>query len=128
MKSNNIAVWFELPTVDLARARRFYEEVLRLPMFAEDGADMMEMVIFGKKECDDSGAVRGALVRHPEMRPSADGTVVYIDGGDDLAGPLGRVEAAGGSVCLPKTSIAPHGFIALFIDSEGNKVGLHSLQ
>jgi predicted enzyme related to lactoylglutathione lyase len=127
MTQPNIAVWFELPTVDLDRARRFYETVLQLPMWAESFGDM-QMVIFGKQgEGEQSGAVTGALVRHPHMKPSADGTVVYLGAGADLAGPLGRVEAAGGSIVLPKTSIAPHGFIALIIDSEGNKVGLHSM-
>jgi hypothetical protein len=55
------------------------------------------------------------------------GTTVYLDGGNDLSVPLGRVESAGGTVILPKTSIGNNGFIALFIDTEGNKIGFHSL-
>lgn len=56
------------------------------------------------------------------------GTTVYLDGGDDLSLHLGRIESAGGKVILPKTAIGENrGFIALFIDTEGNKVGFHSL-
>lgn len=126
MSLSNVAVWFELPVIDLDRARKFYETVLHLPMRAESFGDM-RMVIFGKTADEKADGVTGALVKHPNMQPSADGTVVYLNAGDDLADPLGRVEAAGGRICLPKMSIAPHGSIALFIDSEGNKVGLHSM-
>jgi len=56
------------------------------------------------------------------------GTTVYLDGGNDLSVPLGRVEGAGGKVILPKTAVGGNrGFIALFIDTEGNKVGFHSI-
>lgn len=55
------------------------------------------------------------------------GTTIYLEGGNDLSVPLSRVESAGGKVILPKTSIGNNGFIALFIDTEGNKVGFHSL-
>jgi hypothetical protein len=56
------------------------------------------------------------------------GTTVYLDGGNDLSVPFSRVENAGGKVILPKTAIGENrGFIALFIDTEGNKVGLHSI-
>ncbi|MBI4986428.1 MAG: VOC family protein, partial [Rhodocyclales bacterium] len=60
--------------------------------------------------------------------PGPTGAVVYLDGGDDLATPLGRVAAAGGSIVVPKTLItAEIGYMALFRDTEGNVVGLHSL-
>jgi len=56
------------------------------------------------------------------------GTTVYLDGGNDLSIPLSRVESAGGTIILPKTNIGENrGFIALFIDTEGNKVGFHSI-
>jgi predicted enzyme related to lactoylglutathione lyase len=53
--------------------------------------------------------------------------LIYLDAGEDLTPVLGRVEPAGGKVVVPKTSIGEHGAIAVFIDSEGNRVGLHSL-
>ena len=52
----------------------------------------------------------------------------YLNGGDDLDVPLSRVEAAGGQVILPKTSIGPNGFMARFIDTEGNRVAFHSMK
>jgi predicted enzyme related to lactoylglutathione lyase len=54
--------------------------------------------------------------------------MVYLSGGEDLSAPLGRVEAAGGKVVMPKTSIGEHGFCAMFLDTEGNRVGLHSMK
>ena len=117
------AHWFEIPTKDISRAVRFYNRVLGLEMAA---MDMMgcQMAMF---PCG-TGGVGGALVQHSEQSPSATGTMVYLDGGDDLSTPLGKVEAAGGKVVMPKTSIGEHGFCAMFLDTEGNKVGLHSMK
>lgn len=122
--TKNVAVWFELPATDLDRAETFYKAVLGHPMRREPTPDgSMEMAIF-----DPEGAeVKGCLIRGDHFVPSAEGALVYLDGGADLAGPLGRVEGAGGRVLMPKTPIGPYGFIAVFQDSEGNRVGLHSL-
>jgi predicted enzyme related to lactoylglutathione lyase len=62
-----------------------------------------------------------------DYQPSAGGTIVYLYAGDDLAKPLERAVNLGGKVVLPKTGIGEHGYIALFRDSEGNTVGLHSM-
>ena len=70
--------------------------------------------------------IGGGIVQGEGYAPSTDGTLVYLNGGKDLSVPLGRVEAAGGQVLLPKTDIGENGFTAYFLDSEGNKVGLHS--
>jgi len=115
--------WFEIPTQDINRAVRFYNRVLGVEMAT---MDMMgcQMAMF---PCG-AGSVGGALIQHEEAKPSATGTVVYFNGGDDLSAPLGRVEAAGGKVVMPKTSIGEHGFCGVFLDSEGNKVGLHSMK
>jgi predicted enzyme related to lactoylglutathione lyase len=76
----------------------------------------------------DQGAVGGALVQGDGSIPSEQGTLVYLNGGGDLAPILGRVEGAGGSIAVPKTEIGnDFGFFAHFIDTEGNKVGLHSM-
>lgn len=116
--------WFEIPTQDLSRALRFYNRVLGLEMAA---FDMMgcPMAMF---PCDMAeGGVGGALIQYEGAVPSATGSMVYLDGGDDLSVPLGRVEAAGGKITMPKTSIGEHGFCGVFIDTEGNRVGLHSM-
>jgi predicted enzyme related to lactoylglutathione lyase len=73
--------------------------------------------------------VGGAIVKVDGHVPSAQGTMVYLAGGDDLTVVLGRVGAAGGKVLVPKTAINPeYGFFAQFEDTEGNRVGLHSMR
>lgn len=120
--SVSVAVWFELPALDLDRAQVFYEAVLGFPMKRETmGAG--EMAVFQPPGAE----IKGAVVKGPMFRPSADGALVYLNAGADLAVPLGKVAAAGGSVVMPKTDISPFGFIAIITDSEGNRVGLHSL-
>ncbi|MBI5759930.1 MAG: VOC family protein [Planctomycetales bacterium] len=121
--SQNAIHWFEITALDLNRAVRFYNQVLGINI---ESMDFMgcQMAMF---PCG-NGGVSGALIKHENLKPGTDGTCVYFDGGDDLAGPLGRVEAAGGTVILPKMAIGEHGFCAQFIDSEGNRVGLHSMK
>jgi uncharacterized protein len=115
--------WFEIPATNFARAKAFYETVLGLsiePM--EMGSTTMGFL------SSDPEAVGGAIVAGEGVMPSQQGTVVYLNGGDDLAPMLARVEQAGGSIAVPKTEIGnDFGFFAHFIDTEGNKVGLHSM-
>jgi predicted enzyme related to lactoylglutathione lyase len=118
--TKNAATWFELPATDLARAQRFYEAVLGAKLRPEKFAGM-DMAIFPYQE-----GVGGALVHDARFRPSADGAVVYLAVEGSLDACVRRVEEAGGKVVLPKTDIGDPGFIALVLDSEGNRVGLHS--
>jgi predicted enzyme related to lactoylglutathione lyase len=74
------------------------------------------------------GGVGGAIIAGKGYVPSEHGSVLYLSGGEDLEEILGRVEEAGVKIQMPKTSIGEHGFITFFIDTEGNKVGLHSLK
>ena len=72
-------------------------------------------------------ATGGALMACPDGKPGDHGVVIYLDGGDNLAVPLARAVEAGATVLMPKTEISPEiGFIAMFADSEGNRIGLHS--
>jgi uncharacterized protein len=121
--------WFEIPATDLKRARKFYStvfavEMQTLPEYEELAVSEFEGVqsVF----FPDSGGVSGCLAQGKGYVPSHQGTLVYLNGGSDLSVVLERVEAAGGRVELPKISIGEHGFIAIFIDTEGNRVGLHS--
>lgn len=119
----NALNWFEIPVTDFARAKNFYEKVLGIVI------DPMEMgpVTMGMLSTDQN-AVGGAIVQGDGGSPSKSGTLVYLNGGDDLTPMLARAEAAGGSVVVPKTEIGnDFGFFAHFIDTEGNKVGLHSM-
>ncbi len=120
--ATNALNWFEIPTTDLARAIRFYNQVLGLEMSSFDMFGC-QMAMF-PSDC----GVGGALIHMENCKPSDQGTAVYLNGGDDLAVPLGKVEAAGGKVVMPKTSIGEHGFCGMFLDTEGNRVGLHSMK
>lgn len=116
--------WFEIPVADFARARAFYEAVLGRPI---------ETITMGQSTMgflsSDPNGVSGAIAHGEGCTPSQQGTLVYLNGGDDLAPMLARVTVAGGSVAVPKTEIGHgFGFFAHFIDTEGNKVGLHSMQ
>jgi hypothetical protein len=84
----------------------------------------MKLAVFPYAE----DATGGALCKHPQYKPAASGgVVIYLDGGDDLAVPLGRAVAAGGQVVMPKTLITPEiGYMGFFKDSEGNTIALHS--
>lgn len=114
--------WFEIPTANLERAIAFYESVFAITLRRENCGGG-EMAIF-PHECPAPG---GALVAMPQLQPRDNGTLVYLDGGADLAVPLARAVAAGGKVIMPKTDLGKDiGFIALFADSEGNTVGLYS--
>jgi uncharacterized protein len=116
--------WFEIPVANFARARTFYETVLGLTIAPME----MGPVTIGFLSTD-AGAVGGAIVHGEGATPSTQGTIVYLNGGDDLAPMLARVEHAGGSIAVPKTDIGnDFGYFAHFIDTEGNKVGLHSMQ
>ena len=127
MKSNPV-VWFEIHVQDMARARRFYETVFdgrleHLP--SPDGSDSYEMLSF-PMEMTGPGA-GGMLVRMDGAPRGDGGTLVYF-GCEDCAVEQGRVEAAGGRIEQPKFSIGPHGYCAVVVDTEGNRVGLHSMQ
>lgn len=115
--------WFEIPVTDFARAKRFYEAVLGIEVATMAMGDSTMGML-----SQDPESVGGALVQGEGARPSAEGTMVYLNGGDDLAPLLARVGPAGGSVVVPKTEIGNgYGFFAHFLDTEGNKVGLHSM-
>jgi len=116
--------WFEIPATDFARVKGFYEKVLGISI---------ETLVMGPSTMgmlsSDQNAVGGAIVQSEECTPSQNGTMVYLNGGEDLAPMLARVEQAGGKVAIPKTEIGNgFGFFAHFVDTEGNKVGLHSMK
>ena len=119
----NTINWFEIPVSDMDRALAFYGSLFDTKLELMSGMTDVTMAMLPA----DGEGVGGALVKHEQMKPSADGTLVYINGGDDLAPMLGRVEPAGGKVIMPKTSIGENGYMALVTDTEGNTVGLHSM-
>ena len=120
---NNVATWFELPVTDMRRAQDFYRSVFSAS-FKEEEMGAYQLAIFEAEE----GAVSGMLVLGEHYQPNATGAVVYFNGGADLSEPLAKVESNGGSVLMPKTPIhdGECGYFAMFLDSEGNRVGVYS--
>lgn len=119
----NAINWFEIPVTDFPRAKSFYEAIYQyeMPVMEMDNSQM------GMLPHSPTG-IGGAICRNEWYKPSAEGSRVYLNGGDDLQTILDRVEAAGGKVILTKTNIGQDmGYYAFFTDSEGNTVGLHSM-
>jgi predicted enzyme related to lactoylglutathione lyase len=119
--------WFEIPTVDISRAQNFYESIFNIKMIPLD-LEQIQMRMF---PIEDPMNIGGALVYHAEFyKPSAtDGPLIYLNGNPDLQDVLGRVEGAGGKILVPKTPISPeYGFMGVFMDTEGNRIGLHSIK
>jgi len=117
----NPVQWLEIATTDFERAKDFYAAVFELQFQLIEMPDS-KMYMFG--EPGKSGSA-GCLIASEQSKPSSDGTLVYFEC-EDVAVQAGRVEGAGGKVIVPKTDIGEFGFFAHFIDSEGNRIGLHS--
>ena len=123
---NNVVGWFEIPVSDMDRAIAFYSKVLDLKL-EKNLMGPLVMAWFPWKE--NGLGSPGSLVYHEEYyKPSSDGVLVYFTAhSGDLANELSRVEEAGGKILQGKTKISDdYGFMALLIDSEGNRVALHS--
>ena len=119
---NNLISIVEIPVTDFSRALKFYQAISGLAI-EEMELDGNQMGILPNEE----GTVNVVLVKGKDYNPTADGAVIYLNAGNDLQVMLNKVEQNGGQVILPKTEISPEmGYFALFIDTEGNKLGLHS--
>ena len=123
----NVITWFEIPVLDTTRAKRFYETILDIEMISRK--DGNEEAVFFPYNPDviqaTSGRITGVLSKTPRNSPSGNGTLVYINASPDIQTVLDKVEQAGGKVIVPGTKMQA-GFIAVIIDSEGNRIGLHS--
>jgi uncharacterized protein len=127
MNFKNVISWFEIPTTDLDRAQKFYETIFDTELVPMDMPDL-KMRMFPVE--DPMTAIGGALVFSKDFyKPSStDGTLVYLNGNPDVQNALDKVEAAGGKIIVPKTQITPEiGYMAVFIDTEGNRIALHSV-
>lgn len=113
---------FEIPAMDISRAVNFYQVILDINIEKMEMPGM-EMGIFPYEE----QVVTGVLMKGEGYKPSADGVTIYLNGGDNLQTILDKVEKNGGKILMPKTAHADEsGFFALFLDTEGNKLGLNS--
>ncbi|WP_348943766.1 VOC family protein [Chitinibacter sp. FCG-7] len=113
--------WFEIPVVDLARAISFYEQLLASTLQRTQCGG--ERVLLPHQP----GAVGGELTKTDGVSPAAGGVLPYLNANGQLDVLLERLQTMGAQIELPKTEISPEiGSIAIFIDSEGNRIGLHS--
>lgn len=120
----NLVGWFEIPVTDMERAKRFYETVFNTTIQVQD----FQGTIMGWFPFDETKeGISGSLVKQADYVPSkTDGVVIYFSS-TDVAKELERIENAGGIILQPKTQISEEiGFMALFLDSEGNRIALHS--
>jgi predicted enzyme related to lactoylglutathione lyase len=123
MKHNPVN-WFEIYVQDMARARKFYESVFQLKLEKINNPEV-EMWNF-PMEVGRFGA-GGALVKMKGVHSGGNSTIIYFIC-NDCAVEAGRVITSGGRIHKPKMSIGEYGFIALAYDTEGNMIGLHSMQ
>ncbi|MBC7950010.1 MAG: VOC family protein [Chitinophagaceae bacterium] len=119
--------WFEIPATDLDRATKFYEAIFGVSLIPMD-MPSIKMRMFPVD--DPMTGIGGAIVDSGGFHtPSAThGPLIYLNGNPDVQGVLDKVAKAGGKIMVPKTAISPeYGFMGVFTDTEGNRIGLHSM-
>ncbi len=122
----NAISWFEIPATDLDRAQKFYETIFDINMIPLDTPGI-KMRMF---PLENMMGVGGAVVDSDGFHKSSstDGPLIYLNANPDVQQVLDKIEAAGGKITMPKTQISPeYGYMAVFIDTEGNRVALHSV-
>jgi len=113
---------FEIPASDISRAVNFYQEILGINIEKME-FPKMEMGIFPYE----GQRVTGVIMKAAGYKPSANGVTIYLNGGTNLQIILDKIEKNGGEIIVPKSLHADEsGYYAIFLDSEGNKIGLHS--
>ena len=118
----NPVSWFEIAAKDLERAKAFYGQVFQTEFEYVDMPGSPMYMFASDPEGMGSG---GALVKSEDNTPSTDGVTIYFNC-EDVDTEASRVKEAGGQLLAPKTSLGEFGFMAMFLDTEGNKIGLHS--
>lgn len=123
MKGNPVA-WFEIPVVDMDRAKKFYEAVFGYSLkVMEMGPRTMAFFPMGEQ----TYGTTGALVKEETFVPSLQGTLIYFSV-SDIDATLAKINASAGKILIGKTSIGEYGFVGYFQDSEGNRVALHTMK
>jgi predicted enzyme related to lactoylglutathione lyase len=116
--------WVEIPATDIKRAKKFYSTIFGGIEFKDMDNPGAKYALFPVDDRFNSGA----LVQSEYHKPSADGITIYLDGGNDMDAILKYVDKAGGEIIMPKTNTGMEaGFVGMFIDSEGNKIGLQHM-
>lgn len=117
----NFVTWFEIPAYNHYRSVAFYNYIYGIEITT------VELNGFAMGFFPAENGIGGAIVTGPGCVPSEVGPLIYLNAGDDLNKVLCRVNEAGGRVVMEKTFLSEQaGYFALFIDSEGNRLALHS--
>jgi uncharacterized protein len=117
----NQIVWCDIPVLDLDRAMKFYSAVLGQPVKKQEFPGMTIAIL-----PHNDGEVGGCLFTSAEEKPSDKGMLIYLNASGRLDDAIAAVAANGGKIVKEKHPIGPFGFRAIIIDSEGNRVALHS--
>lgn len=126
--SRNPVGWFEIYVQDMARAKSFYQNVFQVTMLELPSPDPdLEMWVFPPMMAQDNPGCAGALAKMKDKDSGSGGIIIYFSC-DDCAEEASRVAPNGGRIHLEKMSIGEYGFIALFLDPDGNMIGLHSMK
>ena len=114
--------WFEIPVEDFERARKFYSTIFDYEMPTQD----FEGTKMGILPYDQDKGIGGAIAKSEHHTPAKEGVALYLTADPDLSAVLDRIEDAGGSVITGKSAVGNQGYVAIFDDTEGNRLGLHS--
>jgi predicted enzyme related to lactoylglutathione lyase len=121
IQQKDFVSWFEIPAVNFNQAVAFYNHIYGIEM---------KTMSFGEHTMaffPSNGGIGGSIVSNATSAPSETGPLLYLNGGEDLNIILEKIPVAGGRIIMPKTFIDEEsGYFAIFIDSEGNKLALHS--
>ncbi len=124
-EQKNVISWFEIPVSDIDRAKNFYETIFDFELELMVLAENFKMAVFPGGQ----SVVSGALVWNEDWyKPSnSHGPLIHLNANPDLQTVQDKIEGSGGKVTIPKRGIGPgRGFMAVFEDSEGNRIALHS--
>ena len=126
----NAVGWFEIYVDDMTRARTFYEAVFEVKLerlTAEGGEAPDSLQMWAFRGDPDAGGAAGSIVKMDGCKAGGNSTIVYFSCAD-CAVEAARAAANGGRIFKDKFSIGQYGYIALVEDTEGNVIGLHSMQ
>jgi len=121
---NNAVIWFEIPVIDMNRAKSFYENIFGIEIMIQD----FEGTLMGWFPFDsEKPGISGSLIKNEAYKPSeTHGPLIYFSS-EDIEAVLSKVETNGGKVMQSKTQISPEiGYMGVFVDSEGNRISLYT--
>lgn len=122
--TTNSLNWFEIPAQDIDRSKNFYEIIFDIKM---EPMEMGETKMAFFPWTQGSGKATGAIAQSSMHKPNTEGSIIYLNANPNMDSVIARVESAGGKILQPKMSIGENGHIAFIMDTEGNNIGIHSI-